>query len=338
MTGVVLALAGGGGSMLAAEFHPGSGWTTTTLADATSDAPAVALKGPTSGLGVIRSTSSGGELRFVSWTPGAWTAFAAVAAGVTTRAAPSLSGSGTVANLVFHGDDFKHYYGSHLSSWAPVAEPVGGTVNQSFGPSPAGIAAIGTDAVVAYAGNNHDLYDQTRTGGAWQAAVGHNLGDAVTLTPAIAALTAGPDLMIAFVRTTDARIVYTTRSGATWSAPAPIDTNALSNDPVSLAALPGGEAVLVYRGQNGKTYWSRYDPAGSPVWSTPTGLSATNFDTPSTPAVVAGVSGADAEVVFVNGTTTGALNHARLSGTTWSAPVVIGGSGLTRVAAASNPM
>ena len=333
-TGVVLVLAGGGASIFAGEYHPGSGWTTGTLADATADAPAVALTGKTSAIGVIRSTGAGGEVRFTSWSPGAWTSFSALSANVIARAAPALSASGAAVSLAFQGADYKHYFGAHLASWSPNNEPVGGTANQSFGPSPASIATLGADAILAFAGNDHDLYEQTRSGGAWQGAHGHGLGDALLLAPTIVALTSGPDLMIAFVRSSDARVVYTTRTGSAWTAPAPIDANALSDEAVSLAALPGGGAVLAYRGQNGKAYWSRYAPTPSPSWTPPAGITATNYSTPSPPAVAPGVSGADAEMVFIDGAT-GAANHARLTGTTWSTPMPIGGSGLTRVAAAS---
>lgn len=327
-------LASSGTQVLAGVFQPGSGWTTTPLAGASNHTPAITFTGAATGVGLIRSATTG-EVRSTTFSGAAFTPFVPIAANVTTQSAPSITASGAVASAVYHGDDFKHYFASYLASWAPTAEPVtSGT--QSFGPSAAAITAIGTNTVIAYAGNNHDLYDQTRAGGAWQPAHGHGLGDAVMLTPAIVALTAGPDLMIAFVRTTDARIVTTTHSGSTWSAPQPIDTNALSNDPVSLAALPGGGAVLAYRGQNGKTYWSRYTPGNTPPWSVPTGITAANFDTPSPPAVAKGTSGVDAEMVFIDAAG-GAAMHARLTGNTWSTPATIGGASLTRAAIAAMP-
>jgi hypothetical protein len=336
-SGVVVMLAAGSATLLAGEFHPGVGWNTTTLADGSNDGTAVALTGPAAGLGVIRSVSAAGELRFTSFTPGAWTAPAPVAAGVTTRAAPALGASGATVDLTFHGDNFKHYFGAHLAAWSPVAEAVGGTANQSYGPSPATITALGSDAVVAFAGNNNDLFDQTRTGGAWQPAHAHNLGAQVTVSPAIVTLGANPDLLIAYVRSTDAHIVYTTRTGAVWTNPAPIDPSALSNDPVALAALPGGGAVLVYRGQNGKIYWSRYLTGAIPPWTPAAGIDATNYATPSTPSVAPGVGGADAEMVFIDAAT-GAARHARLTGSAWSPPVTIGGTTLAHVSAASNPL
>jgi hypothetical protein len=333
-SGVIVLLAGGGTSIFTGEYHPGSGWTTGTLADATSDGPAIALTDTGSAIGLIRSTSGAGSLRSTTWSPGNFSTFSQIAAGVTTRATPSITASGGVSLVAFHGDDFKHYFAAHLTSWAPTAEPIGPSGQQSFGPSPASITAIGSDAIVAFAGNDGDLYDQTRTAGTWAGAHAHGLAGQLSLTPAIITPTMGADLLIAFVRKTDARIVFTTRSGGTWTAPAPIDTNALTNDPVSLAALPNGEAVLAYRGQNGKVYWSRYSPSANPPWTVPAGVTATNYTTPSTPSVAAGVSGADAEMVFVDGAT-GAANHARLTGTTWSTPAAIGGSGLVRVAIAS---
>jgi hypothetical protein len=330
--GVLVMLAGGGATVLAGEYHPGAGWMTTTLTDATTDGPAIALTSSTSAIGIIRSTSNGGELRSTDWAPpGSWLSFTAVSATVTTRATPAIAASGTSAAAVFQGNDFKHYFALHGATWSPVAEPVGGTAAQSFGPSPAAITALGADVVIANAGNNGDLYDQTRTGGAWMTANGHGLGSVVTLTPAIITPTAGPELMIAFVRKTDARIVYTTRTGGIWTAPAQIDVNALTNDPVSLVALPAGRAVAAYRGQDGKLYASRFDPAATPVWSPPAAVFTPNVATPSTPALAVGLAGADAEMVYIDGAG-GAAKHTSLTGTTWSVPVTIGGAGLTHAA------
>ncbi len=163
-------------------------------------------------------------------------------------------------------------------------------------------------------------------------AIAHNLGNVVTLTPAIIAPSAGPDLMIVFVRSTDARLLYTTRTGGIWTLPVQIDVNALTNNPPALAALPGGAALLAYRGQDGKAYWSRRPLGGS--WTAPAAIAAPNVATPSAPAIAAGVGGVDAEMVFVDGATSTA-RHTRLTGTTWSAPAAIGGTGLTRAAISS---
>jgi hypothetical protein len=332
---VLIALAGSSTNVLAAEFHPSTGWTTTTLSDATLDRPAVTLTSASSGLAVIRSTSNAGELRATIWTPGTWSAPAAIAAGVTSRASPALTASQSSAQLVFHGDDFKHYFAEHQTAWAPTAETIGITGNQSFGPSPGTVAALGADTIFAFAGQDGDLYDQTRTGGSWGAASGHGLVAALNQTPTITKLTAGGELMIAYVRSSDSRILTTVRSAGTWSTPAPVDPNAFTGDPVSLAALSNGQVLLVYRGIDSNIYWSLY--SGSPgTWSVPVALASPNFSTPSVPAVVPGIRGADAELVFIDGATN-VLKHTRLSGTTWSAPLTVGGSSLTGVGAASAP-
>src|SRR5262249_15218319 len=155
----------------------------------------------------------------------------------------------------FHGDDFKHYFASYAASWSPTAEPIGGAgPSQSFGPSPAAIVALGADDVVAFAGNDGNIYDHTRHAGSWSSAHSHMLGNVTSLTPALAALDgAAADLMLAFVRGSDARILSTVRTSSTtstWSAPAVVDNLAFTNDPPSLIGLPGGDALLVYRGQD----------------------------------------------------------------------------------------
>jgi hypothetical protein len=333
---VLIALAGSSANLLAAEFHPSTGWTTTTLNDASLDRPAVTLTSGSAGLAVIRSTSNGGELRAATWTPGAWTVPAAIP-GDTSRASPALTAYQGIAELVFHGNDFKDYFAEHVATWSPTAEPVGSASNQSFGPSPATIAALSADTIVAFAGQNGDLYDQTRTAGAWAAAHAHGLtgGGTVSLSPAITTLTVGGDLMIAYVRSSDSHILSTVRSAGIWSTPAPVDANAFTGDPVSLATLSNGQVLLAYRGQDFNVYWLLYsESAGS--WSTPSPLATPNFSTPSVPAIAAGIRGADAELVFIDASTS-VLKHARLSGTTWSTPVTVGGSGLAGVGAASAP-
>jgi hypothetical protein len=301
----------------------------SSISDATAFAPALALTGAGSAVGLIRSNANAGELRYTTWTPGAWAPFLPLGTLVTTRAEPHLAASASTAQAVFHGDNSKHYYAAYAGSWSPIAEAVTGGTVQSFGPSPASITTVGTDAVIAYAGNDNDLYDQTRAG-TWQTGHAHGLGAVTVLTPAI--VTMGSDLLVAYVHSgTDAHVYFTTRVGGTWSAPAQVHVNALSSEPATLAAIPGGGALLAYRGQDGKPYWSRY-AAG--VWSAPAALASPNYATPSAPAVAPGIAGADAEMIFID-SATGAANHTRLTGSTWSSPIAIGGTGLTRCAASS---
>lgn len=332
----MLLLAGGGPGVFAGEFHPAGGWFSTQLAAKTDKAPRIAITGASTAVGVIRNTASGNEVGYTTWAPGAFQAFTSIANLVTTQAAPSIVSSGTRADVVFLGDNNKHYYAAHVAAWNPTAEAVGGVAAQSFGPSAAGVTAIGSDTILAFAGNNGDLFDQTRTGGVWLAASAHNLGNVVALTPAIIVPTMGPALMVVFVRSTDSKILFTTRTGNVWSAPTAIDANSFTADPVALAALPGGEAILAFRGLNQGIYFTRYNPGGAPLWSPPQPLATPNVTTTSSPALAAGVGGVDAEMAFVNAVD-GVAYHARLTGMTWSAPVAVGGVMLTTIAIASAP-
>jgi hypothetical protein len=322
--------------VLAGEFHPGGSWSATSLSSTTDKAPGIAITGASTAVGVIRNTTFGNEVAYTTWAPGSFQAFTSIANLVTTQAAPSIVASGTRADVTFLGDNNKHYYAAHVATWSPTAEAVGGVAAQSFGPSAAGITAIGSDTIVAYAGNNGDLFDQTRTGGVWLAATAHNLGNVVTLTPAIIAPTTGPALMVVFVRSSDSKIVFTTRTGNVWTAPTPVDVNSFTADPVALAALPGGEAILAFRGLNQGIYFTRYNPVGAPLWSPPQPVAVPNVTSPSRPALAPGVGGVDAELAFVNGVD-GMAYHARLTGMTWSAPVAVGGTLLTTIAIASAP-
>ena len=338
-TGTVLLLAGGGQAILGGEFHPGTGWTTTALNEATSDGPVIAAMSGGAAVGVIRSKSSGGELRYTSWTSGSWTAFKMIAPLETTSSTPSIFPSGGRADLTFRGDNTKHYYAAYTSGlWAPLAEPIQlMNVPQIQGPTPSSVTAIGSDTIIAFAGDNGELYDQTRTGGVWQGAFGHSLGNVVTLTPQIIALKGGAsELLVVFVNKSDAKVLFTKRSAGIWSAPVPIDPNTFTADPVGLTAVSGGKAALALRGLDGKIYTSRYDPSSTPVWSMPGPVASPNYATPSSPAMAGGVGGADAELVFVN-SADGAAYHTRLTNTTWSTPMLVGGVGATHVGVTSSP-
>ncbi len=114
--GVVVLLAGGASTVLAGEFHPATGWATSTLTDATTQIPAVAVTGPTGATGVIVSNGNGGELHFTSWAPGSFSPFGAISAGLTAQQTPALAAAAGSADLIFHGLDYKHYFAVRLGA------------------------------------------------------------------------------------------------------------------------------------------------------------------------------------------------------------------------------
>ncbi len=329
-TGQAVFVALGSANVTAGSFTESAGWINETSAITASARPGVAMRGPDDAFAMLR-TGAAGDLAYMRLDGSGWSAPASVGAGVTTRATPGVAAGASEFVAVFHGDDFKHYFAAFNVGFNPQAQPVGNP--QSFGPAPASIALDGVNPIIVFAGDDGNVYDQSRVGGVWQAAAGHGV-TGVDETPAIVALDAGADLLVVFNRT-NTIVSFMTRSGSNWSTPADI-ANALTNEPVDIAALPGGRAVLAFRGTNGKAYASVYDPGGAPVWSSPAAIDGPGGDTTSTPAVAPGIGGADAELLYV-ASGVGDVRHSRLQGATWSASVSAGGTGMTAVAAASAP-
>ena len=150
----------------------------------------------------------------------------------------------------------------------------------------------------------------------------------IDLSPSITGIDAGAnEAMIAYVRT-DTQVMFTVRTNGTWSAPATVP-NALTNDPVALAATPAGGVALAFRGTNSMLYTCLYTPGNDPPWSSPASFGAT---VTARPALAKGIGGTYAEMVFVSA---GQAQHARLTNGSWSAATVIGGASVTGVSIAS---
>jgi hypothetical protein len=328
----VVAMTGYANGLIAGTYHPMSGWFTFPKTDATTEGIGIAFT-DSQATAVIRSVSNFGELRYATWT-GDWSQFSAISAGVTTRATPAIAGADSVAHVVFHGDNYKHYYAQRQNGvWTTIAEAIGGMATQSFGPTPASVAVLGADPIVDFAGDHGDLYDQTRMAGIWQPADAHGLGDVVDLTPAIAPLVAaGSELLVVYVQN-DTQVRWTVRTGGAWSAPADV-AMALTAAPVALTALPGGRALLAFRGTDGFLYTSLFDETAAPAWSLPAGISTPNVAITGIPAVAPGATGADAELAYVDAGFV--FYHTRLIAGAWSAPALISIGG-TSAALATGP-
>jgi len=332
--GTILLLGGGPDSIFTGEFHPPGPWLISTLTGSTSDRPAVALTGASSGIGVIRS-KIGDEMLFTSWSPGRFGVLAAIGSGATTSGPPALAASASRVDLAYHGVDLKHYFASYVGTWTPTAEPIGAGSLQSSGPTPASITLLGADTIVAYADDDRLLSDRSRLSGAWQTVHTGDLGDAgagVAVTPTIVAPTSGPELLIAFVRSPDQDVFYTTRSAGTWADPQAVP-GAFAADSIALLPIAGGDVILVLRSIDSHGYWARYS-AGA--WSDLKAFPWFDLAVPSTPSLAPGIGGADAEIAFVN-VATGEALHAQLHGSSWGNLVTVGGSGLTSVSIASAP-
>lgn len=329
VSGQAVLVALGPTMVMAGHFETSSGWVTESHPAAATARPALAIRAEDDAVALFRDD---GALAFTVFDGAGWSVPADVGSAVTTRDTPAATASAAQVLTVFHGDDYKHYFGAFTASFNPLAEPIGNP--QSFGPRPATIAFASGNPVVVFTGSDGDLYDQIRVAGAWQPATAHGL-TGVDGIPAVVALDQGTELLAVFNRTSTA-VSYSIRSGGTWSSPSDLPST-LTSEPVALAALPGGRAALAFRGTNGKAYASVFDPSGSPVWTSPVPIDGVNgADTSSTPAIAAGVGDADAELVFI-GSATGQARHARLVAGSWTASTLVGGSGLASVALASTP-
>ncbi len=268
---------------------------------------------------------SGGALESTPYQS-SWADPAPVASAKTIDG-PSLAPLSSTAHLVFQGADYKYYHAQYTqSAWDGATDPVGGSgSSQSYGARAPSAAAAGTDLVIVQAGSNSYLYDQTWNG-PWQAAHQQS-GAAVqnTIPPTIITLSGGAsELLAAYLRVSDYKVMAVDRKGGTWNAtPTLIDANAYSNDPIALAPLPGGKALLVFRGSDKKAYFSTWD--GASTWTAPAPVVAQNAPLiTSAPSAAAGVCGADAVVAWAE--SGGGVRYATFTGGVFSAPQSVGGT------------
>lgn len=293
-------------------------------------------------LAALVASGAGASLESSAYT-GSWSALARVGA-LTARGTPALAVVGAAAHVVYWGGDGLYYHGSYGGAWDAASDRLevdGGA--QSFGSSPPAAAAVGASLVVVQSGSNGVVYDQTWTGGAWQAASAHPGTSVVPqLSPAVVALSGGPaDLMVVYVRAGDANdyhLDFTTRTAGAWSAPAevfdmPPGNVAYTGFTPSLAALPNGGAIVVWLGGSpASPYTSRYTPGAG--WSAPAEITALTLASP--PVVAPGVCGAAAVAAMVE--VSGQVDVATLTASSWSQPLEIAGAtGMQSVALAAAP-
>jgi len=312
----------------------GTTWTKSTLAGGSNRPPALGIVGSTLAVGAWRDASNG-KLTYVKHDGALWGAPMAVGPDVTTQGAPALTVRGTAVDVVFHGDDFKHYFASYTGAWLPKAEAVmPNGQSQSFGPAAGAVAAVGQETVLAFAGDNGVLFEQSRVAGAWQGAKAH-AATSTQRTPALVALSKGAELLVVYSNSTDKKLMFATRKAGAWQVPAVVEATIFTDETPTLAALADGAAQLVFRGTDGKPYTSRYTPANNPPWSAPKPLAVNNPSVASTPSIAPGFDGTDAELAYVSAD--GKAFHTRLTGTVWSTPVEVAGPNLQHVVLVTAP-
>lgn len=268
------------------------------------------------------------------WSGGAGAGFSGIGAAFSAKGRPALGGFVDTAELVFLGQDNKHYGCVwNAGVFAPPGPVPAGMVQiQAFGPSPATIATNGSTTYAAYAGNDEQLYyvSKTSPGGAWMPS---------SLVPTSLVKNALPPALVVdpsghvyffYVRKNDAKVAFVKLivPQMAWSAESLVDTNALTMSPVTAALTATGDVLVAWHGYNDDgLYFTRGSDAGFAV---PAAIEVP-AGTSTAPLALGGVAGADAEVLYGTGGNT--ARHARLVGAQWDISSIPGITALTFVAA-----
>lgn len=340
-TSTMALVAAGSASVAQASFGHGVWSSATVVSGGASAAPSLVPFG-TGYLGALVGTGAASDMPLESTAfTGSWSPPTAIGAALG-QGVPALAVAGSTGHVVYWGSNDKFYHGTYTGSWDAASDPVeasGGA--QSFGPSAPAAAAVGSTLVMVQAGQDGVLYDQSWTG-SWQAANAHAGTSLVsTLSPAVVAMNGGTaDLMIVFVHAGDAGsyyLQYTTRTAGTWSAPADVydqsGSVAYASTTPSLAALPGGQAILAWQGSSpAYPYVTTYDPTSG--WTAPVAVSADTLASP--PSVAPGVCGETAAMAYAK--TDGTVVVTTTDAGPWSTPQAIAGAtGMSWAALATSP-
>jgi len=339
-----VALAGGTTSVaFAGTSVDGAAWVVTSLTTASAQTnPALSSFG--GGFTTVFTASVTDMLESSVYASSSWSS-AAGADGSTCTAvptafgAPALAAIGTTLHSVYLGTDNKLFHGTFTASgWDCQSDPLtpsGGT--QSFGPSAPAAAGVGSSLIAVFDGSDSNLYTQSWTAGTWAATqqiVGATVG---TIPPALIALTGGSsDLMVVYANAVDNKLYWATRSGGTWSTPALTNAMAFSLQPVSVAPLPAGGAVLSFLGTDTNGYGMTFDPTSSTPWAPPVALLAGGQPLTVAPTVATGICGADAVAALVQ---PAGIDLVTLSSGTWTPPAapVTGTAAMSFVTVATSP-
>jgi hypothetical protein len=329
----VVMIGAGSGSSFGAEYSPGGAWVPTSIGGASTDGLALSIVG-NKGVGLARFTSDGDKLEYVTWTPGAWSAWKQVG-GNTTRGRPAIDGTGTTAQAIFHGSDFKYYYEAYdaaAGTWGNV-ETVGNP--QTSGATPAWLSVVSGNANVVFQdGTSSNVFKAlARTNGTWGSVTPIDGNQNFKLSPTVVALSGTQDLLAISIVDATGQLLAFTRDKATgaWSASTAI-TNAFTNAQVALSPMPNGGAMLAFRGTDGNLYYAVYSTG---AWGNVTAFSNPNVAIAAPPALAHGVGTATAEIAFVKADNH--AYHARYVANAWTAPVDVGATNVANVAIASAP-
>jgi hypothetical protein len=342
--GSTVAVLAGGSSSLSGAVAVGKGaFTVQSISGASATlTPAVVSTGSGFEALVAMSGDAGGgyPLFGLGYAGSTWSSPASLGSSASAIDAPAVALLGSdvegayldPAHFYFHAE----WAGTSWNAGTDQVTPSGG--RQSFGPVRASAAASATELVIAYEGNNEDLYAQSWTSaGGWQTAVQIGTSTLATNTPpAIVALTSGgtDDFLVVYdapaAPVSEQHIYYAVRTASTkaWSTPAMISAAIYSPAAPALAAMSGGRALLGWEGGNALAYTAEYDPTPTPAWTTAVEIGSATVTAP--PSLATGICGGDAVAALISG---GAVSVAQYASGAWQAPAGIAGITSAQVAA-----
>ncbi|MEO8874512.1 MAG: hypothetical protein ABI461_02905 [Polyangiaceae bacterium] len=324
-----LAIVGGGDTSSFAASATGNGvFTTSNFATSAMAAlPSVISFG--TGFQAVFHAAGSNQLLSTGFTS-SWSA-PAIISGTLVREMPVLAVEGSTLHLVYQAnddagaDEFKYFHGTYASSWT-AGDPVGAGTGQSSGPHAIGAAGLASELVTGQVGGDKNIYARSFTT-AWQAAdfvdgggTGSDDGTLGTAARVIAMTGGTSEAMIVYTRDVDYKLMSLARTGGIWAVPATLsNTNAFTTEPFQLAPLPGGKAVVAWRGGDTHGYISIFDGTH---WSAP--FAVAPFAIASAPAVAAGNCGS--EIIATYAKSAGTVETVRTDGVTLQTPAVVPGA------------
>jgi hypothetical protein len=189
---------------------------------------------------------------------------------------------------------------------------------------------LGTSYVLAFAGSDGSLAVQEQSSGSWNAPAAVPGATVQTGTiPAMTSLSGGPDELLIVYIGSDLALHWTSRAtgGSAFTAPAVVDPGAVPAGDPSIASMSKGRAMLVWRAVNASPFFSVYDPAANPKWTSPAPYFANNPHIDRSPSVSTGKCASDATSAYVD--SDGTVFVALFSDKAWTGPYLV--PGLTKM-------
>lgn len=278
-----------------------------------------------------------------------WSSPALLLAGFFDGAAeedgvPALATSSSIAHMVITGDAEVPQRMFHAvyepGGWGTFADVVGGASTPDMTDSSPSVAIVGPTLYVAYAGTSKAL-EIDSLGESWAGGVPVPGTIVTSGPPTLVSLTAGEsdageaDMMAVYLSSSGdgsavLNLAYTLHSPGSggWSTPALATLGSITPlEAVSLAALPGGRVVMVFRGANNGGFSSLYDPSANPRWTVSTQIAPGSGALGSIPNVAVGSAcGVDAIAALA---TSAGIELVPLQSGEWGTPVLVPGTSST---------